>query len=78
MDLTELSMPAIAVGISRDEVVAIYHSPLLELIARAGEIHRQNHEPGEVQICVLLSVKNRRMPRGLRLLPASSPVSHGR
>ena len=35
---------------TRDEVAAVYHTPVLALVARAGEVHRQYHEPGEVQV----------------------------
>ena len=72
MDLIESSMPATAVGISRSEVAAIYHLPLLELIARAGEVHRQHHEPGEVQVCVLLSVKTGGCPEDCGYCPQAA------
>jgi biotin synthase len=42
---------------TREEVSAIYHKPLIELIYQAAEVHRQYHEVGEVQVCTLLSVK---------------------
>ncbi len=33
-----------------DEVAAIYRTPVLELIHRAGEVHRRHHDPSEVQV----------------------------
>ena len=39
------------------EVEAIYHKPLLELMYEAATIHRQYNQTGEVQVCTLLSVK---------------------
>lgn len=39
------------------EIEDIYHQPLLELVYQAATIHRQFHQPGEVQVCTLLSVK---------------------
>ena len=42
---------------STDEIKAIYHKPLLELIYEAATIHRQYHNPREVQLSTLLSVK---------------------
>lgn len=39
------------------EVEKLYQSPLLELIYQAATIHRQFHQPDEVQISTLLSVK---------------------
>ncbi|MFO0950462.1 MAG: biotin synthase BioB [Isosphaeraceae bacterium] len=44
-------------GLTRDDVASVYHTPLLELIFRAAEVHRRHHDPSQVQVCVLLSVK---------------------
>lgn len=40
-----------------EELTSIYRMPLLELVFRAAGVHRQHHEPGEVQVCALLSIK---------------------
>lgn len=40
-----------------DEIKEIYFSPVLELIVRAANIHKQHQATGEVQVCTLLSVK---------------------
>jgi biotin synthase len=42
---------------TRGEIRAIYDRPLLELVWQAAEVHRKFHEPGEVQVCRLISVK---------------------
>ncbi len=42
---------------SMDELFTLYHTPLLELIAKAGEIHGQFHEIGTIQLCTLISIK---------------------
>ncbi|MAJ44322.1 MAG: biotin synthase BioB [Candidatus Marinimicrobia bacterium] len=39
------------------EITRIYNTPLMELIQKANQIHMDNHTPGEVQICTLLSIK---------------------
>jgi biotin synthase len=39
------------------EIEQIYHSPLMELIFRASQVHRENNAYNEVQVCTLLSVK---------------------
>ena len=39
------------------EIEAIYHQPLLELVYQAATIHRNWHKPDEVQVCTLLSIK---------------------
>ena len=40
-----------------NEVKTLYHTPFLELVYQAATIHRQYHDPSEVQLCTLLSVK---------------------
>ncbi|MBI3823893.1 MAG: biotin synthase BioB [Planctomycetes bacterium] len=35
----------------------VYHTPLLDLLFRAAQVHRQHHEPADIQRCVLLSIK---------------------
>lgn len=65
-------MPATASQIDRADIASIYHSPLLELIARAGEVHRRHHEPGEVQVCVLLSVKTGGCPEDCAYCPQAA------
>jgi biotin synthase len=42
---------------TREEISAIYHQPIFELIYKAATVHRQNNDPQEVQVCTLLSVK---------------------
>ncbi|MGQ9864216.1 MAG: biotin synthase BioB [Bacteroidia bacterium] len=40
-----------------EEVAEIYQRPLLGLIGQAWEIHQHYHNPGEIQVCRLLSIK---------------------
>ncbi|WP_158799600.1 biotin synthase BioB [Pedobacter sp. L105] len=42
---------------SIQEIENIYHQPLLELVYQAATVHRNWHQPNEVQVCTLLSVK---------------------
>ena len=65
-------MPTTVAGPTRAEVAEVYHAPLLELIARAGEVHRRNHDPGEVQVCVLLSVKTGGCPEDCAYCPQAA------
>ena len=39
------------------EIRAIYDSPVLDLIYRAATVHRQHHNPREMQVCKLISIK---------------------
>ena len=40
-----------------EELKAVYHLPLPDLIFRAAEVHRQFHDASDIQRCALLSVK---------------------
>jgi biotin synthase len=42
---------------SREEVIALYDTPLLPLVDRARAVHLAHHGDNEVQLCTLLSVK---------------------
>lgn len=42
---------------SKEEILAIYNKPLLELVYEAATVHRQHHNPREVQVSTLLSIK---------------------
>lgn len=58
--------------ISRQEVATIYRTPLLELISRANEVHRRHHAPGELQVCVLLSIKTGGCPEDCGYCPQAA------
>lgn len=40
-----------------EDIRSIYHRPLLDLVFDAASVHRQYHDPAEVQVCTLLSIK---------------------
>ncbi|HIA05443.1 MAG TPA: biotin synthase BioB [Flavobacteriales bacterium] len=42
---------------TKQEILDIYNLPLLELVHRAGLVHREHHDPLEVQVSSLLSIK---------------------
>lgn len=42
---------------SVEEISKLYHQPILDLVYQAASIHRQYHDPNEVQVCTLLSIK---------------------
>jgi biotin synthase len=65
-------MTVTAQGITRAEVAAIYRTPVLDLVARAGEVHRRFHNPSEVQVCVLLSVKTGGCPEDCAYCPQAA------
>ncbi len=57
MALTNEIPSAIRHDWTREEIAEIYDLPLLELIYKAATIHRRYHDPSEVQVCSLLSIK---------------------
>jgi len=57
---------------TREEIETIYHSPVLELVYRAATVHRQYHDPQEVQVCTLLSVKTGGCPEDCAYCPQAA------
>ena len=57
---------------TRQEIENIYHSPLLELIYRAGTVHREQHQADEVQVCTLLSIKTGGCPEDCAYCPQAA------
>ena len=41
----------------KDEIFAIYNTPFLELVYQAATVHRQFHNPKQIQVCKLISIK---------------------
>jgi biotin synthase len=54
------------------DVSEIYHTPILDLMFRAGSTHREYHTAGEVQVCVLLSVKTGGCPEDCGYCPQAA------
>lgn len=42
---------------TKEEIIAIYNRPLMDLLYDAATIHRENHDPNAVQVSTLLSIK---------------------
>jgi biotin synthase len=60
-----------------DEVRAIHDAPLLELVFRAATVHRRYHDPAEVQVCKLVSVKTGGCPEDCAYCPQSAHYDTG-
>ena len=58
--------------VSRADVSAVYHAPLLDLIYRAASAHREHHAADEVQLCTLLSVKTGGCPEDCAYCPQAA------
>jgi len=57
---------------TRQEIAEIYNSPVLDLIYRAASAHREFHDPQEVQVCTLLSVKTGGCPEDCAYCPQAA------
>jgi biotin synthase len=42
---------------TREEIAELFELPFTELVFRAAQVHRTHHNPDEVQLCTLLSIK---------------------
>jgi biotin synthase len=62
---------------TREEVRTIYNSRLLNLLFTAQAAHRQYFEPGEVQLCQLLSIKTGGCPEDCAYCPQSAHYATG-
>src|SRR3954462_3922792 len=62
---------------TKSEISEIYNSPILELIFRAGTVHRMHHDPSEVQVCTLLSVKTGGCPEDCSYCPQAARYHTG-
>lgn len=54
------------------ELKNLYELPLLELISKSNRIHNQFHEPGEIQVCNLISIKTGGCPEDCKYCAQSS------
>jgi biotin synthase len=42
---------------TRAEIAALFELPFTELVFRAASVHREHHQPEQIQLCTLLSIK---------------------
>ena len=57
---------------TKEEILAVYNTPLLELISKAAEIHKTHHKVGEVQVSSLLSIKTGGCPEDCAYCPQAA------
>lgn len=62
---------------TKEEIAAIYHRPLMELIYDAATLHREFHPANEVQMCSLLSIKTGGCPEDCGYCPQAARYSTG-
>jgi len=57
---------------SLEEVMKLHDAPLLELVFKAASVHREHHDPREVQISTLLSIKTGGCPEDCGYCPQAA------
>ncbi|MCT4582599.1 MAG: biotin synthase BioB [Flavobacteriales bacterium] len=57
---------------TKEEIKAVYNKPLLELLYEAATVHRQFHDPREVQVSTLLSIKTDGCPEDCGYCPQAA------
>jgi len=57
---------------TKEEVMAIYNQPMMELLYQAATAHRQFHDPNQVQVSTLLSIKTGGCPEDCGYCPQAA------
>ena len=57
---------------TKESLLELHNSPLLELIYKAASVHRENHNPREVQMSSLLSIKTGGCPEDCGYCPQAA------
>src|SRR5690554_6782708 len=68
---TQSSVPA-STSWSVDQIVALYEMSFPDLLYRAHSVHRQHHDPNDIQLSTLLSIKTGACPEDCAYCPQSS------
>lgn len=62
---------------TKQEILDIYNTPLLELVYRAATVHREHHDPRKVQVSSLLSIKTGGCPEDCGYCPQAARYHTG-
>jgi biotin synthase len=65
-------MTAIRNNWTREEISEIFNQPILNLVYQGASVHREFHDPQEVQVCTLLSVKTGGCPEDCSYCPQAA------
>jgi biotin synthase len=57
---------------TKEEIIAIYNKPLMDLMYEAATIHREQHDPNVVQVSTLLSIKTGGCPEDCGYCPQAA------
>ena len=62
---------------SLEDLRSIHDLPLMDLVYRAATVHRQNHDPSEMQVSKLISIKTGACPEDCSYCAQSSRYTTG-
>ena len=57
---------------TKEEIIALYNKPMMDLLYEAATIHRTNHDPNVVQVSTLLSIKTGGCPEDCGYCPQAA------
>lgn len=57
---------------TRDEILALYEQPFLDLVFKAQQVHRQHFDPNTIQVSTLLSIKTGKCPEDCKYCSQSA------
>ena len=57
---------------TREEIVEIYNLPMMDLLFKAAQVHRQHHDPNTVQVSTLISIKTGGCPEDCSYCPQAA------
>lgn len=57
---------------TKEEIIAIYNKPMMDLLYEAASVHRQYHDPNVVQVSTLLSIKTGGCPEDCGYCPQAA------
>jgi biotin synthase len=57
---------------TKEEILKIYNQPLMELLYEAATVHRKSHNPNQVQVSTLLSIKTGGCPEDCGYCPQAA------
>ncbi|QHI37920.1 Biotin synthase [Kordia antarctica] len=57
---------------TKEEIIAIYNKPMMELLYEAATVHRLHHDPNTVQVSTLLSIKTGGCPEDCGYCPQAA------
>lgn len=62
---------------TKEEIMAIYNKPMMDLLYEASTVHRQHHDPNVVQVSTLISIKTGGCPEDCGYCPQAARYHTG-